>query len=96
MEASREATWERIMVVQRKYNRLEETFANIPAERIGWWLRWRFERSVFVMNEVRGAHSHGSLVFESERRLPRLEHAAEAYAHKFAKLAASEGRGRHD
>jgi hypothetical protein len=95
MDASRDATWTRIMAVQEQYNRLEETFAKIPANRVGWWLRWRFRRSVHAMVEVRGAYAHGGLVAESERRLPNLEHSARVYSCKFAELQALEERHAH-
>ena len=82
----REQVWDRIMVVQEEFNRLERRFAAIPEDRIGWWFRWRFQHAVDAMTEARGAHSHGELTHISEARLPRLERAARAYSSKLAKL----------
>ena len=86
--SSREQVWNRIMVVQEEFNRLQERFAAIPADRISWWLRWRFNRAVDAMTEARGAHSHGELTHISDSRLPKLERAAKSYS---LKLAALEG-----
>ena len=72
-DSHRNAIWKRIMAVQEQYNRLEREFADIPADGIGWWLRWNFNRSLDAMIQVRGAHSHGGSTSESERRLPKLE-----------------------
>ena len=84
--SSREQVWNRIMVVQEEFNQLQERFAAIPADRIGWWLSWRFKKAVHAMNEARGAHSHGELTHISEARLPKLERAAKAYSLKLAQL----------
>ena len=88
----REQVWNRIMAVQEEFNRLEEGFAAVPADQIGWWLRWRFNKAVDAMIEARGAHSHGEMTHISESRLPRLERAAKAFSLKLANLrrAASE------
>ncbi|HWT12213.1 MAG TPA: hypothetical protein VN231_05630 [Allosphingosinicella sp.] len=90
--SSREQVWQRIMAVQEEFNRLKAGFAAIPADQIGWWLRWRFEKALDAMIEARGAHSHGELTPVSEGRLPKLECAAKAYSLKLARLgrAASE------
>ena len=84
--SSRDAVWDRIMAVQEEYNRLERAFADIPADRINWWIRWRFKKSLDAMVEVRGAHSHGGSTSVSERRLPKLERAAKGYSAKLAQV----------
>ncbi|WP_166042329.1 hypothetical protein [Sphingosinicella sp. YJ22] len=84
--SSREQVWNRIMAVQEEFNRLEDGFSAIPADRIGWWQKWRFRKSLDAMIEARGAHSHGELTHVSERRLPKLERAAKAHSSKLAKL----------
>jgi hypothetical protein len=89
--ASRDAVWERIMAAQEEYNRLERGFAGLPADRINWWLRCGLEKSLHAMMEVRGAHSHGGLTSEAERRLPKLERAAKAYSLRLAQLQKTVG-----
>jgi len=91
MPTSRDAVWQRIMAVQHEFNRLERGFADLPADHISWWLRWRFKKSLDAMIEVRGAHSHGGSTSVSARRLPKLERAVKVYSLKLARLQTANG-----